>query len=90
MPPSKGIRPSLQDVSQGPEVDGPALLPAAVRARRDRLISGRPNDRATEAGVGRVLVVQLREGLDAPPSLYGVQGLGPAGSEAVEEDWEGL
>ena len=34
-----------------------------------------------------MLVVQLREEADAPPPLYGVQGVGTADPGAAEKDW---
>ena len=37
-----------------------------------------------------MLVVQLWEETDAPPSLHGVSSLGAADPRAVEGDWERL
>ena len=37
-----------------------------------------------------MLVVQLREAVDAPSPFQGMPGMGPSDQKAVEEDWKEL
>ena len=71
--------PGLQEEgdAEGSQVHRSGLLPAAVRPRSDRLLFARPDDRPSATGLGRVLVVRMRQETDAPSPLHGVQGVDP-------------
>ena len=67
--------PSEETMAMGSQVGGEPILPAVVRARSNRFLLARLDDGAPEAGVGRVLAVQLREEANVPSLVYGVSSL---------------